>query len=83
MDTKPEALEYAILLEEAAGDYCQFDDHLGRDAAALLRSQHASIEELERALATVIADCDAAPHYATTRYAPSICSARALLTKKD
>ena len=46
MTDQPEALILAEKLEEAAGDYSQFDRYLGHESAAMLREQHAEIERL-------------------------------------
>lgn len=50
MTDQPEALILAEKLEEAAGDYSQFDRYLGHESAAMLREQHAEIERLREAL---------------------------------
>lgn len=48
MSTQNEALRLADELEEAAGDYFQFDKHLGYDSAAELRRLKAENEELRK-----------------------------------
>lgn len=63
MTRQHKALRLAEELEEAAGDHFAWHKHLGYDSAALIRRQHALIEQMAEALRKVEPQAIGAAHY--------------------